>query len=175
MDASQLSKKLSLNDADMSVVVVANFDVVSKNIAPGFSLTGTWYSYFGGDSLDVADVNATVLFNPGEFRVYTNKRLTTPDFVGLDEMGSGPDAGLQLYPNPASNELVVEMIIKESGIYTLEVINAYGQTVDKIFGERMLKGTVQLTLNNLDRFARGLYCVRLDTGSRFVTKKLILQ
>lgn len=175
MDATQLTKKIFLNHTDMSVVVVANFDVVHKNITPGFPLTGTWYSYFGGDSLEVVDVNETILFNPGEFRVYTNKRLSTPDFVGLDEMGEGVDSGLQLYPNPAHNEVVVEMDLQETGFYTLELINAYGKSVEKVIEERMTKGTVQLTLNDLNRFSRGLYFVRLDTGSRFVTKKLILQ
>jgi hypothetical protein len=174
INANAITKVLYLNDEDMSVTVLANFDVVAKNIIPGFKKTGTWYNYFGGDTLEVTDVNALIFLNPGEFRIYTSKKLSTPDFVGLDEAGAGPSAGLTVYPNPAQNEAVIQLDITISGIYSVEIVNAYGQVVDRVFEGRLMQGLANINLNDLKRYEAGLYFLRLDTGTRYVTQKLII-
>ncbi len=174
INATAITKMLYLNNEDMSVTVLANFDVVAKNIIPGFKKTGTWYNYFGGDSLEVTDVNAQIYLNPGEFRVYTGKKLDAPDFVGLDEAGEGPAAGMVVYPNPAQHEAVIQLDITTAGRYSVEIVNAYGQSVEKVFEGKLLQGSAHINLNDLDRFEAGLYFIRLDSGTRYVTKKLII-
>lgn len=73
---SQFEKKMHYTHTDMDIVVVGNFHVGNRDIAPVFTQTGWWYDYLNGDSLQVSDVNMIIPYTPGEYHVYTTKRLT---------------------------------------------------------------------------------------------------
>jgi len=75
-------KRLQLYDGTMNAVVVGNFDVNGFNMVPGFNHTGTWYDYFTGASLTVNDINASLYFAPGDYHIYTDQPLATPDIDG---------------------------------------------------------------------------------------------
>ncbi len=175
MYANAITKSLHLTGQEMSVTVLANFDVTAKSIIPQFQQTGKWYSYFSGDSLEVADVNATILLNPGEFRVYTSKKLTTPEFVGLDEAGTGAVPELNVYPNPAEDQVVIEINQKEMSVGTIELLNAFGQKVSEVYTGILQPGTNHIRLENLRSNPPGMYFIRMDTGSSYVTKKLMIK
>jgi hypothetical protein len=74
--ANQFEKKMRFRHADMDVVVCGNFNVGNRDIAPVFTKTGWWYDYLTGDSLQVTDVNMIITYVPGEYHVYTTKRVT---------------------------------------------------------------------------------------------------
>lgn len=62
--------------AQLSVVVMANFDVTSQSRVVTFPYTGKWYHYFSpADSLNTTGLSNTFLLQPGEFRIYTNYKL----------------------------------------------------------------------------------------------------
>ena len=174
INANAITKNMQLIDDEMSVAVLANFDVTAKNVIPQFSTPGTWYNYYGGDSLIVTDVNATVFLNPGEFRVYTTKRLSAPGFVGLDENGSGPEVGMAVYPNPASFETVITLELIESAFCRIDLVNAFGQVVENVYSGKLHQGSAELRIPGLTEHPSGLYFLRLDTGQRYVTRKLII-
>lgn len=173
--ANTITKSLHLTGAEMSVAVLANFDVVARDIIPQFRTTGTWYDYYGGGSIEVTDVNATITLAPGEFRVYTTTQLETPDFVGLDEAGTGPVAGMQLYPNPAHDNVTVEITADEVIPLRIQLLDTRGQllkTWEKGFSR---PGSNLIQLGGLNEVKPGMYFLRLDTGERFVTQKLMLK
>ena len=63
----------------MNVVIAANMDVASMNMAPGFSRTGNWYDYFSGETVNVTDpAGQSFSFGPGDFRVFTSVQLPRP-------------------------------------------------------------------------------------------------
>ncbi len=68
------------NSSEMSVYIIGNLDVGQANISTHFPYTGTWYDYFsGGLEESVNDVQMEIILQPGEFRIYTNYPVTTPE------------------------------------------------------------------------------------------------
>lgn len=66
--------------AQMSAVVVGNFDLSPKSITVNFPHTGNWYHYYsGGDALNVTTLATALTLQPGEARIYTNVALPAPD------------------------------------------------------------------------------------------------
>jgi hypothetical protein len=51
------TKRLNIQHADMDVVVIGNFDLFPRDIAPNFTRTGTWYEFFRGTAIDVSAAN----------------------------------------------------------------------------------------------------------------------
>ena len=92
-------KRLLLNGNDMNVVVAGNFQVSPLSMVPGFQHTGTWYDYFTGASIQVADVEASWDFEPGEYHLWTDVPLETPEnILGIEE--ARQPAGFSVVPNP---------------------------------------------------------------------------
>jgi len=97
-DGNFYVKLVHLNDPDMDATTIANFRVTSSDIIPKFQYPGTWYEYFTGDSIVVTDTEKRITFLPGEYRIYTSKRIMpqngfisgTHDLVAQD---------LAIYPN----------------------------------------------------------------------------
>jgi len=79
LNVSGLTKSIVLRDPSMDVVIIGNFDVTSKSIAPQFTKTGTWYEYFSGNEKNVTNTSESITLNPGEYRLYSSKNLSTLD------------------------------------------------------------------------------------------------
>jgi hypothetical protein len=78
-DVGGTGKRLIIQHESMDVVIIGNFDVVPINIAPGFTQTGVWYDYFGGNAIVENNLSNTFELQPGEYRIYTTAQLPTPD------------------------------------------------------------------------------------------------
>ena len=75
---------------------------------------------------------------------------------------------IRLYPNPASNELKLDIdeIIKLSDINNISIFNSNGQ---KIYETKTYDGTI-----NLNTFLKGLYVVKILLDDYQITEKLII-
>jgi hypothetical protein len=102
-DGNFFVKTVHLNHPDMDAVTLANFRVINSDVNPKFQYTGTWYEYFTGDSIEVSDTQERITFGPGEFRVYTSKRLVPPGGF-LSGTRDLPVSEIKLYPNLISGE-----------------------------------------------------------------------
>lgn len=124
------SKRVVIEDPAIKAVVAANFNVVENNLALVFSDTGTWYEYLTGDSLRVSANNLSLLFKPGEARVYLNKKVINPYPQKVDWiLGSTSwdfSAELGLYPNPVHDQLTLEGVQSGQEVW---VYDAMGRTV----------------------------------------------
>ncbi len=126
-------KRIRIRHAGMNVVAIANADVVSKEGIPDFPHSGWWYDYFSGDSMNVSDPGAGITMAPGEYHIYTDKRLPLPDTdvaVGI-ETPARNDGELVLFPNPASNFLVVKGKLSSAGNLRMEVYDLAGKCVHR--------------------------------------------
>ena len=82
MDVGADGKRLWVTDPSMNVTVIGNFGVDSLNsMMPAFQNTGFWFDYLSGDTIDVTDVNSPIPLGPGDFHIYTNVKLNTPDLT----------------------------------------------------------------------------------------------
>lgn len=175
LDVRWAMKKVKLASPEMSVVVLGNFHTGEAEIDPDFYFTGTWYDYWTGDSIEVADVNEKIMLQAGEYRLYTNKKLTTPAFVGVDEdIINNQPLHLDLYPNPAKTQLNVvienDRHLANADIYFYDLI---GKKVKEIKGVQMSKGLNQIT-TDVQMMNPGIYFVRVESGNKSITEKLII-
>ncbi|MEN8229050.1 MAG: alpha-amylase family glycosyl hydrolase [Bacteroidota bacterium] len=126
---SDAVKRIEINHTDMDVRIIGNFDVINQSVDPSFSRGGWWYSFFEGDSTDVTDLHGTISLAPGEYRIYTTKKLYTPDITsGVHE--TWPEAGdFHVYPNPVSGVLHMEPLPESA---RLTIFNSSGQVVKTV-------------------------------------------
>ncbi|NOR28201.1 MAG: T9SS type A sorting domain-containing protein [Lutibacter sp.] len=94
LNVGGLTKSIVLRDATMDVVIIGNFDVTNKSIAPQFTQTGTWYEFYTGTEKIVTNTSESITLNPGEYRLYATKDLAAIDTDGdgfIDSLDNCPD------------------------------------------------------------------------------------
>jgi 1,4-alpha-glucan branching enzyme len=140
------------------VLIVANFNVTTQNVATGFSYPGTWYNLMDNTTINVTDVNAVMSIPAGEFRIYGNKQanLAIADFE--------KENSVSLYPNPVSNYFTLNFAAVKVEIYAItgQLVKSFiaNENVDFQFGVSDLKS--------------GLYIVKaLDINNKIQIVKLI--
>lgn len=178
IDAGSSMKRISINHATMNVNVLGNFDVLQKPITPQFSTTGWWYDYFLGDSINVTNVNDQITLQPGEFRIYTTKRLPVPEqgiLSGLEREGSDDMVTEyhlgQNFPNPFNPVTSIRFALPNSGNVRLTVYNLLGQEVRTLVNDYLTSGTYSFDFS-ADGLASGIYFYRLQAGNTVLTKKM---
>jgi glycosidase len=155
LSVSGTGKRLEINHEEMDVRIIGNFGVESQEIEASFSRTGWWYSFFDGDSIAVSDVNEKIMLQAGEYRLYTTKRLYTPEIVsGLNSFNEGL-RGLHVYPNPVSGML---HMVPLAGNSILTILNSVGKPVRII---QLEGGQDQVDLSSL---LPGLYFLSRQNG-----------
>ncbi len=169
------TKRIRLSSSDMSVVILGNFDVVEGRIDPNFYFTGTWYDYWTGDSLVVSDVNEQILLAPGEYRLYTSKKLQTPDFVGIAEnIAEGAVSDLIVYPNPATDEIHLALHLKNDAAISILIYDLQGKVVKELYNSKISGGLKELTFN-ISGLYQGLYFVAVKSEGQREVRKLMVQ
>ena len=103
--------------------------MVQQTIDPSFSTTGWWYSYFEGDSLEVSDLNEAIPLEPGQFQIFTTKKLSAPEITARLPEFETASAPFRVYPNPFNDWLQIEAVPEKS---RLRIIHSNGQVVQKI-------------------------------------------
>jgi hypothetical protein len=176
LDVRWAMKKIKLTSPEMSVVVLGNFHIGPAEIDPDFYFTGTWYDYWTGDSLEVSDVNEKIMLQAGEYRLYTNKKLTTPAFVDVEEhIIDNQFIKLGLNPNPAKTQLYViienDRQLSDADIYFYDMM---GKKVKELKNVQLSNGLNQIT-TDVKSLKPGIYFVRVELGSQSIVEKLIIQ
>lgn len=156
LTVTEASKRIEINHSDMDVRIIGNFDVLQQSVDPSFSTTGWWYSYFEGDSLEVSNLNQSIALEPGQFQIYTTKKLSKPEITARLKNYSGSPTAFQVYPNPFSDWLQIDAVPEKS---MLRVIQSSGQVVH----EMMLHENQDRV--NLNSLSPGLYLLIRQTGN----------
>ncbi len=172
-------KTINITDTSMNVAIIGNFDVVQRNGILNFQNTGSWYDYFSGDTINVAATQKTFSLAPGEFHIYTTKKLPTPEagiITNINEANSIAVTSYKLmqnYPNPFNPTTVIEYQIPQQGLVSLKVFDILGREVATIVNGVQTAGTHSITFDG-SKLSSGVYFYSLKTGNFFGVKKLIL-
>ena len=104
-------KSIQLFDPTMNVDVLGNFGLTTASINPNFPQTGMWYDYFKGDSIKVLNINDQIILQPGEYRLYTTRKLANPStLLGINDIeATGKKPIITVYPNPSPAEFTFEI------------------------------------------------------------------
>ncbi len=159
MDVTGYQKRIWLHHPDMEVVVLGNFAVTGANINPAFPHAGTWYEYFSGTTLEVDDPNAPLGFQPGEYRLYTDQPVATPDgFTAVREVFRDPYRTVVL-PNPTDGPFRIGFDLPKGGQTAITLTDLTGKVVAHPFEGFLPQGSHELEVT-VDLPA-GIYLVQL--------------
>jgi glycosidase len=122
-------KYLLASGNSASAVVLANFDVSTSTGTIPFPGKGTWYNYFGNDSIQVTG-NQNFTLPAGEWRVYLNTKLKDSSIKDTTGMTLVSSVAIKVYPNPVANSSsVIEYDLPEAGSCSIYVVNSVGQVL----------------------------------------------
>jgi hypothetical protein len=68
-------KRITMGDDQMKLIAIGNFGVTSRTIQGNFPEPTTWYDFFSGESFEVSNTGMEMLFEPGEFHIYTTQKI----------------------------------------------------------------------------------------------------
>jgi hypothetical protein len=156
----------------MDAVTLANFRVIHSDINPKFQYPGTWYEYFTGDSIVVVDTEERITFRPGEYRIYTSKRIMPPHgFITATEEPRVYE--VSLFPNLISNDTrVYGFLPSENEIKLITVADFCGRAVHVTWEDWQEDGfSVELPT----ALASGAYVITVKTRNGFFVGKLVKQ
>jgi len=166
------TKAININDPSMDLTIVGNFSVDPDDIFPNFQRAGKWYNYLTGDSINVVDPAAALTLQPGEYAVYTSRKVKTATAV---RSRIGSTLHLQVAPNPAANAALVRYELTTASPVAFTVLNLLGATVRTVtVSGRQTAGSHELRLPTAD-LANGVYLLRLATGEQQQTLRLVVQ
>lgn len=158
---SSYQKSIHLNSDKKNVTIIGNFDVKTASINPVFQHTGWWYDYFSGDSIYVVNVSQLINLKPGEYHLYSDKKLegfatATSDYIINSE-------NIIIFPNPVKNVINLYVNSNKSQDVTIEIVNITGKIVSR-FKRRLHQEDNHLILD-LKGINQGVYILEIpETG-----------
>ena len=157
-------KRVQLNHPDQNFLVLGNFDVVEQSVASNFNHTGIWYEYFSGDSMNVLDVSSEIGLSPGEYQIWTDKKIQTDQNIGRVE---SPFLGIKIYPNPAIGDIIISS--NDGPLYSYEIMDSHGRILSDI-SFKIPKPEFNINVNHLPQ---GIYFLKVNTGRKTGLAKFI--
>lgn len=175
-------KKININHETMNVTILGNFDVIRNLISPDFQHVGIWYDYFTGDSIDVFDTKKTLQLSPGDFFIYTDKKLTTPDLTTHIEEKKAHNVKEFLlknnYPNPFNPITTISYEIPVDSMVRIDIFDICGRNIKTLAHSFNFSGTHSIswdgTNGNGQPVASGIYICKIKAGDFFQTNKMTL-
>jgi pullulanase/glycogen debranching enzyme len=168
---------IKINDSDMNVLAIGNFDVNQRALTVTFQNTGTWYEFFSGETFEVANTTQSFTFQAGEYRIYTTKRVERPSgnygaFTSIFTPKLA-DYKMIVQPNPSSGLAQMSYTLPEAAQVRIEMFDIAGRKVAE------LQPTTQRTsgehaLDISGEFANGSYFIRLTANGKIDTQKFVV-
>jgi len=95
------------------VVILANFDLTTQSMVPGFQYTGAWYNLMDNSTINVTNVNTPISLAPGEYRIYGNKQAN----LAIEDFEKGSQ--VSIYPNPVVDYFTLGFKTSKVDIYSI--------------------------------------------------------
>jgi hypothetical protein len=161
------TKWYSLSNSSYHVFAVGNFDIVNNIKGYEFPVLGKYYEYFSGDSLVVDVSPKNISLKPGEFRLYSTRKLSEPDIPTSNKKFSQVENQILVYPNPAASEITIDSAepISEIQIYSI---------TGKLVFQQNSTFSNQVKIN-VGRFENGLHLLRILHSNKQCTKKIMIE
>ena len=153
LNVSGSLKHIELLDASANVEIIGNFDVINKDYTLNFSSPGKWYDFFKGDSIILTGTSYPMTLKPGEFHLFSSKKLTNSGSILTSVKKLNEMDGISVYPNPFSTELLIEASVK---LKEVEVYNLQGKKV-------LFKNITSDEIVNTSILPAGMYFITITT------------
>lgn len=131
-----------------------------------------------GPSYSTTFTKGTVTFNPtipDEAYFINMTLLYEPSAVGISDSKEA-DNFFTLMPNPAVDECTVELNLTEGSYVNVSVYDLNGRRVMEAFDGYIADNKENIIIsNNSHQLVPGTYIVRVNTGSKLYSQKLLIQ
>lgn len=180
IDLSQLGssrKLLHLSGTDGVAVVAGNFDVSNQQMLGVFPTTGTWYDYQTGEEVEVTNLNAGLIYAPGEYHVYLDQpiRRNSDNNIGTaTNQAEIARLNLNVQPNPTSGNVRVDFRLARAGDVRVELLDLTGRTQRILFSGAAAAGAKEVE-SSVAGLPAGVYLVRVTDGIGSGVRRLVIQ
>jgi glycosidase len=166
-------KRMIMNHPSMNGLSLVNIDVLPISATPAFQHTGWWYEYFTGDSINVTNVNAAILLQPGEYRVYTDVPLPKPTITSVASLEELENPGFEfsVYPVPLESTCTLKVHSSEFQPIEIQWYDAQGSLVQQHRGLANA-GENLIPFDNLN-LNPGTYLVLVRLGKSLAHKTVV--
>jgi len=167
-------KSITMSGSNLNVVIIGNFGVNNAETAVSFQHGGIWYDYFSGEGFNSSGSDSVNLA-PGEFHIYTDKKLATPEegLVAIDKTDAvNFPKQFKIYPNhpnPFNSLTTFEYDLEKVSDVTIKIFDLLGR---EIYTEKIgcqSPGKYRFVWNGFDKNGRevhsGIYFVLLQRAS----------
>jgi Alpha amylase, catalytic domain/Secretion system C-terminal sorting domain/Carbohydrate-binding module 48 (Isoamylase N-terminal domain)/Domain of unknown function (DUF4961) len=170
-----ITKRINLNDDDINATIIGNFDVVTAPVNPNFQHTGTWYDYFTGEPIEVANVNAMISLEPGEYHIYTDVPLETPEVLSGLDSPAATSVVMNVYPNPVTNKTItLQYDVTQSATITIDLLTPTGQLVKNIKAPQQTASGMYWEGIDLENLPAGIYFLRVQADGQSAVERIVV-
>lgn len=160
-------KTIQIRSANHNIQIMANFDVINTTSRVTFPTAGLYYEYFTGDSLTLQSNAMNITLQPGEYRLYSDVKLTNPNLTSSTDDFSTQSKEIKVYPNPTQNQLNIELDIPKPKRYDFQLVGLDGKVFMMISDMYLDAGLNEIEID-VSQINSGLYFlnVRSDNDQR---------
>lgn len=170
LNTSGLQKTIHLIHPTMDVAVQGNFGVSNAQIPNAFPKGGWWYEYFTGDSVFINSPTQSLAFTPGEYRLYTTKKISRPSEMTTSTYEVVKNQfNLSIAPNPNNGEALVQYTLENGDQVRLEIYNMLGQKLQTVVNAKQSAGLYSEPIRQLDA---GMYLLKLTVGNKIEVQQM---
>lgn len=167
-----------LNEPGLRVLVMGNFDIQAQTGSVTFPVAGTWYSYLTGTTFTATGSPQSLLLQPGEYYVYTDRNVSGTVVTPIININSNlGNTKMKLYPNPVMQTSVLEYELAETGRTEITVIDFTGKQQHHLYSGVKARGKHQLSINsngfNIKNLPNGMYLLQITTNGKRNVQKLL--
>jgi len=136
----------------------------------------TYQWYLNGSPITGATDSIYVAYQAGTYAVQITdstggcNSISNGLAMGMEELtGSG---GISIYPNPASQSVIISWQSAVGGRIEISVVNVLGE---KVYSEQqqIANSKLQLVLN-VSSLTNGIYFLKIESGERIIIKKFVI-
>jgi hypothetical protein len=166
---------VKLTSTATNVFVIANVGIDAQTIATDFQHTGQWFEYYTGATINVTNLTASMTLQPGEYHLYIDKFVALPPGVNFPTETyevNGDLSGLSVFPNPATDQVMISFDLQKAGKIQVELFDLSGKRVSMLSQGTLSVGEQILELNLEGQ--KGIYFLKVsDENGAFLRKKLV--
>jgi len=175
-DLTGAFKWIQVTTDTSKICVVGNFDVVSQTGSVTFQNSGTWYDYITGTTISATGAAQNITLQPGEYHVYLNRNVTSSLVTAIPAVNSNRDGlFVNVYPNPAVQNVTIDVNLTESGDVKIDLLNIGGQRVMNVYSGFLAKGFHTIAFKDDKKLPAGLYLLRMNTKTLTGSVRLVLK
>ena len=156
-------------------------ELVQHLASVSFPNTGTWYSYLTGTTINVTGTTYSLLFQPGDYYVYTSKNLNSLLSIASDPINpiinNITKINISVKPNPVISSSVIEYELPQYGKLNMNIVDLNGRVISNLFDGYRTKGKYQVNINNAlksNMIGKGIYLLQFDFNGKRQIEKLVI-